>query len=362
MQPMTKRERFTNALARQPVDHVPSHDWAWNDTIQRWTDEGRLQPGEDVIEHFGMEIRSHGWLEGVADMDFGTVVVEETEETILKLDGNGALLRWPKGRDGTPEHVAFKVADRTGWEAYRPFLLGVDRRRIPFEGYRDERKKAADCDEYFTCDTTGPFELMQRICGHENMLLGMSDDPEWVQEMVLTYADFVIRHWETLFAEEGLPDGIFYYEDMGFKGRPFMSPAMYREILKPGHRKLFDFAHARGLPVLLHSCGYVKPLIPDLIDAGMDCLQAVEVKAGMDLVELFDDFGDRIAFFGGIDARALTGNDRDWLEREMQAKIPHIINNGGGYVLRSDHSVPPQVDYDTMRFFFDRGREIGTPR
>jgi len=361
MQPMTKKERFTNALARKPVDHVPSHDWSWDDTIHRWTAEGHLKPGEDVIEHFGMEIRSHGWLEGVADLDHGVVVVEETEDTILKLDGNGATLRWPKGFDGTPEHVNFKVTDRAGWEEVKPFLLDVDRRRIPFEGYRDERKKAIGYDEYFTCDTTGPFELMQRLCGHENMLMGMADDPEWVKEMVLTYADMVINHWELLWSEEGLPDGVFYYEDMGFKGRPFMSPTMYRDILKPGHCKLFDFAHGKGLPILLHSCGFVKPLIPDLIDAGMDCLQALEVKAGMDLVELFKDFGDKIAFFGGIDARALTTNDRDWIERELQEKVPLIINNGGGYILRSDHSVPPQVDYDTLRFFFERGREIGTP-
>jgi uroporphyrinogen decarboxylase len=141
-----------------------------------------------------------------------------------------------------------------------------------------------------------------------------------------------------------------------------MSPDMYREILKPGHQRLFDFAHSKGLPVIFHSCGCIKPLLPDLIDAGINCLQAIEYKAGMDLVELFKEFGDRISFFGGIDARALVANDREWIERELQEKIPVIINNGGGYILRSDHSIPPQVDYPTLKFFFERGREIGTPK
>ncbi|NQU09587.1 hypothetical protein HQ590_02255, partial [bacterium] len=352
MQPMTKQERFANALARQPVDHVPAQDWAWEDTVARWTKEGHLRPGEDPIEHFGMEQRAHGWLECVADLDFGTKVLEEDETTILKLDGNGATLRWPKTHTGTPDHVAFAVTDRTSWEEkLKPFLKDVDRRRIPFAGYRAERQKAARNQEFFTCDTLALFELMHRVCGVEHLLLGMADDPDWVRDMVMTYAEMIINHWEVLLAEEGLPQAIFYYEDMGFKGRPFMSPAMYREIMKPGHRRLFDFAHAKGLPVIIHSCGYIKPLLPDLIDAGINCLQAIESKAGMDLVELFKEFGDRISFFGGIDCRALVNNDRSWIERELQQKIPFVVNNGGGYILRSDHSIPPQVDYETMQFF-----------
>jgi len=355
---LTKKERFGNAVRRRPVDRVPAFDWAWDDTVQRWVDEGHLQPGEDVIEHFALEQRAHGWLDGVADLDFGTQVLEETEETILKLDGNGATLRWMKGRSGTPEHVAFSVRSRRDWEEkIKPFLRDVDRRRIPFAGYRAERKKAAEREEFFTCDTMALFEWMHRVCGVEGLLIGMADDPAWVHEMAMTYTEMIINHWEVLLAEEGLPDAIFYYEDLGFKGRPFLSPGMYRELLKPGHQRLFDFAHSKGLPVIFHSCGYIKPLLPDLIDAGIDCLQAIEAKAGMDLIALCTEFGDRIAFFGGIDARALTSNDRDWIERELQAKVPFVLQHSG-YILRSDHSIPPQVDYDTLQFFFARGREI----
>ena len=74
-----------------------------------------------------------------------------------------------------------------------------------------------------------------------------------------------------------------------------MSPAMYRALLFPAHKKLFDFAHGCGLPVVLHCDGYVEPLIPSLIEAGIDCLQPLEVKAGMDLLKLKKRFGDQIA-------------------------------------------------------------------
>jgi len=73
-------------------------------------------------------------------------------------------------------------------------------------------------------------------------------------------------------------------------------------------------------------------------------------------------FGDRIAFYGNIDVRALIANDREWIDRELTTKIPAVLDHpsGGGYILHTDHSEPPEVDYETMRYFLDRGREVGT--
>ncbi len=188
--------------------------------------------------------------------------------------------------------------------------------------------------------------------------MGMAEDPDWVKDMVDTYSNLTLRHLEVLFAEEGKPDGMFFYEDMGFKNRPFMSPAMYEEIMMPGHARLFGYAHSLGCKVIVHSCGYVEPLVPGLIEAGMDCLQAMEVKAGMDLPTLFRKFGDRIAFFGGIDVRTLISNDRRRIDEELMKKLPPVLSGGGGYILHSDHSEPPEVDYDTMRYFIDRGQAL----
>jgi len=355
---LTSIERMTLTLERRRVDHVPVAVSPWGATVQRWRGEGHLADGEDVAEHFGQDLRSGGWLNGTADLDFPGEVLEETDETILTRDGNGAVLRRHKLHDSTPEHVDFAVKDRSGWEAkIKPFLVETDRRRIPFEGYRNAKRFAAEKQRYFTWAGVAPFEQMHPICGHEYMLMGMGLDPEWVQDMVNTLADMTIRHLELLFAEEGLPDGMFFYEDMGFKERPFMSPGMYREILQPGHAKLFSFAHSLGLKVIVHSCGYVEPLVPGLIEAGMDCLQAMEVKAGMDLYTLHKRFGDQIAFYGGLDVRKLIDNDRAGIDAELE-KMRFVLENGGGFVLHSDHSEPPEVDYETMRYFVDHGREL----
>jgi uroporphyrinogen decarboxylase len=355
---MTGVERLARILARKPVDRIGLYEHFWGDTLALWRQQGHIQPGQSMEDHFGFDLQGSWPFTAVARLDFEPVVVEETDETVLRRDGNGALLRTHKTHDATPEHVDFLVQDRAGWEEHvKPFLT-PDRARINFEEYRNARRQAAEQGRFFFWFGVNVFELMHPVCGHQYMLMGMAVDPDWVRDMVATYARLTVDLMEILFAEEGLPDGVWFYEDMGFKGRPFMSPEMYREIIQPGHRLTIDYAKGRGLPVVMHSCGYVEPLVPGMIEAGIDCLQVIEVKAGMDLLRLYRDFGDRLSFMGGIDVRVLYTNDRTAIDRELSAKVP-VVGGNCGYVLHSDHSIPNQVSYDSYKYFVDRGLELG---
>lgn len=359
MRPMTNKQRFLNALNREPVDLLPFGDGLWAETTRKYVAEGRLREGEDTVTHFDMSWLYAGWLNSTADIDAGDRILEETQDTKLVMNGNGATLRWWKDKAGTPEHVDFTVKDRDGWERLiKPRLLDLDRRRIGFEGYRATKRKAAVENRAFGWCGVAPFEQIHPMCGHEYMLIGMALDPDWVRDMVMTYADLTILHLETLFAEEGRPEFFWFYEDMGFKEKPFMSPAMYADIVQPGHAKLFDYAHSNGCQVIVHSCGFVEPLVPGLVEAGMDCLQAMEVKAGMDMPRLAKAFGDRISFCGNIDIRIIASNDRAAIDAELNRKILPVLEMGTGYILHSDHSIPPDVEYDTLRYFFDHGRRI----
>jgi len=352
-------ERIGRILRREPVDRIGLFEHFWGDTQRKWQAEGHLKDGEDLAAHFGFDMSLCWCFSMVADLDFVPEVIEETEETILTRDGNGAVLRRHKLHDATPEHVDFMVKDRSTWEQHVKPLLKPERRRINFDSYRATRDDAARAGRFFCWSGVNVFELMHPVCGHEHMLVGMALDPDWVRDMVDTYADLTIALMETLFDEAGRPDGIWFYEDMGFKQRPFMSPRMYREIVMPGHRKTFDYAHSLGLPVIIHSCGCIDLLVADLVEAGMDCLQVMEVKAGMDPLKIKREFGDRIALCGGMDARNLVANDRPAIKRELEQKIPALME-GSGYILHSDHSIPDTCDYETYRFFVDEGLRLGT--
>ena len=359
MQPMTGVERIGNILRREPVDRIGLFEHFWSDTQRTWTAQGHLREGENLADHFGFDMQTFSPFALVADLDMEPEVIEETDETILVRDGNGALLRRHKMHDATPEHVDFLVKDRAGWEEHIKPRLQAERRRIDFRGYREAKEHARRQGRFFAWSGVNVFELMHPVCGHQYMLMGMALDPGWVRDMVDTYARVTVELQEILFAEEGYPDGIWFYEDMGFKGRPFMSPAMYDEIIKPGHDHTFGYAHSLGLPVIVHSCGYVAPLVPGLIEAGMDCLQVIEVKAGMDLLGLYHDYGDVLSFMGGIDVRTVYPNDRALIDAELEAKIP-VVKGKYGYVLHSDHSIPNTVEYDTYRYFIGKGLSLGT--
>jgi uroporphyrinogen decarboxylase len=361
---LTSLERVTRFLRREPVDRIPTEERFWAETLAKWRAEGRLGAEESPSDHFGLDIRTCWTFNLVADLDFKDEIVEQTDETKLVRNGNGAVLRWWKNKTATCEHVDFAVKDRETWEKkVRPFLTdaSVDRRRINFEAYRLARKSAAERKVFFTWGGVNVFECMHPVSGHEHMLVGMALDPDWVKDMVAVYAELLVRLMEILFAEEGAPDGVWFFEDMGFKERPFMSPQMYKEIVWPGHKRTFDYVHSLGRPVIVHSCGYVEPLVPGLIEAGLDCLQAMEVKAGMDLVKLKKRFGDRLSLMGGMDVRTMVANDRRLIQAELDRKLPAAMA-GGGYCLHSDHSIPSEVEYDTYKFFLDRGREMGTYR
>ena len=345
-------------MARKPVDRIGLFEHFWGDTLSEWQAQGHIARDENLNDHFGFDLQMMWPFNLTADLDFELETVEETEETVLVRDGNGALLRRSKTHDATPEHVDFAVKDRAAWEErIKPFLT-ADRRRIDFQGYREAKANAAEKNRFFFWSGVNVFELMHPVCGHEHMLVGMAMDPDWVRDMVETFARVTVELQEILFAEEGWPDGLWFYEDMGFKNRPFCSPSMYAEIIQPGHEKTIAFAKSKGLPVVMHSCGYVEPLVPGMIEAGIDCLQVIEVKAGMDVVKLYRDFGDRLSFMGGIDVRVLYTNDKAAIDRELSAKVP-VVKGNHGFVLHSDHSIPNQVTYDSYRHFVDRGLELG---
>ena len=359
METLTSVERISRILKHEPVDRIGLYEHFWGDTRNKWTEDGFIQEDEDLTQHFGLDIRQSSPLNMVIDPDFERQLIEETEDTELFLDGNGAKLRWHKKHASTPEHVGFTITSKKEWDELAKPKLSAERRRIDFLSYREAKEHARRENRFFCWTGAHVFEIMKNVAGHEHMLVGMALEPDWIKDMVMTYSQMYVDLQEMLFAEEGYPDGIWYYEDMGFKQRPFMSPEMYLELVQPGHKLSFDFAHGCKLPVIIHSCGFVEALVPGLIDAGMDCLQVIEIKAGMDLLRLYQDFGEQISFMGGIDVRTLYSNDRDIILRELAGKIPTVMKRNG-YVLHSDHSIPNTVNYDSYRYFIEEGLRLGS--
>ena len=354
---MNGKERTLRILKGLPVDRIGLFEHFWGDTYKDWAEKGYIKEGESYEDHFGFDMQECWAFNVTVDLDFEKQIIAEDKDTITYLDGNGAKLRRHKFHDTTPEHVGFTINEREDWDKVK-HLLTPDERRIDFEGYRNAKKAAEKNGRFFMWSGINVFECMHPVCGHENMLVGMALDPDWIKEMAMTYAKLTVDLQKILFEKEGYPDGLWYYEDMGYKEHPFMSPKMYDELIKPAHKYTIDYAKSIGLPVIMHSCGFVEPLIPGMIEAGIDCLEVIEVKAGMDLLKLFDKYSDKISFMGGIDVRTLYSNNKEIIDKELESKISHV-KKGFHYFLHSDHSIPKTVNYETYRYFIEKALALG---
>ncbi len=355
---MTGNERMSRILQCKKADRIGLYEHFWGDTQKTWLSQGKIKEDESLDDIFDFDIAGSWPLNFTADLDFIAERISEDEDTYTTLDGNGATLRRHKKHDTTPEHIDFSVKSSNAYyEKIQPLIVPSDR-RINYNGYREARNKATDQQRFFVWSGVNVFELMHPVCGHEHMLVGMALEPEWIAEMAMDYARATVSMQEMLFSKEGKPDGIWFYEDMGFKERPFMSPAMYKEIIQPAHKYTIDFAKSLNLPVIMHSCGFVEPLLPGMIEAGIDCLQVIEVKAGMDLLRIYKNYGDKLSLMGGIDVRTLYTNDKKIIDAELEAKIP-VVKKGFGYTLHSDHSIPNTVEFETYKYFVEKGLELG---
>ena len=148
-----------------------------------------------------------------------------------------------------------------------------------------------------------------------------------------------------------------WYDDLGYKGTSFFSPALYRELVQPYHKRAVDWAHDRGMVARLHSCGNINELLPDILATGIDALNPIEVKAGMDPLQLKRDYGDELLLHGGVNA--VLWDDRECIIAEIERVVPKLKENGG-YIFASDHSIHAGVSLENFRAIIETVKRCGS--
>lgn len=193
--------------------------------------------------------------------------------------------------------------------------------------------------------------------GLENMLIAMSTEPDWVVDMMATHAQLVCDLYDSLTARGIQFDGAWLSYDLGYRSAPLISPAMYRELVKPHHRRACEYLAQDGMPVILHSDGDVRPLIIDFIEAGFTALHPLEAKARLDVADLRSRYRRRLALFGNIDVTRLAGTPEDVVQ-EVTSTVK-AGKQGGGYLFHSDHSVPSDVSLENYRLALETLEDAG---
>ena len=354
MQALTTHQRMTRILNHQEADRVPITDGPWSTTLERWRREG-LPATVEWEDYFGMD-RFYG-IGADNSPRYPVKTLEETEEYTVWTSPWGATLKTWKKHGGVPEFLDFTIKDPDSWRTAKKRMT-PDRDRIDWKSLEQNYAKWRAGNGWIVAQFWFGFDVTHSwAVGTERVLEAMIDDPEWLVEMWNHYLDVDIALFEMVWEAGYRFDQIVWPDDMGYKGHQFFSPTMYRDLLKPVHQRAADWAHRKGVKVELHSCGDVRPLIPDLIEIGIDILNPIEVKAGMDPAALKSLYGDRLAFHGGINAALYWKPEK--LHEHMRQVIPAMKKNGG-YILSSDHSVPDNVSLEDFRQFVALAKELGS--
>jgi uroporphyrinogen decarboxylase len=351
-----------NLLRGRPAERVGVDDHPWSDTLRKWVGQGMPADAEgnavDAVDHFGFDLAGvGGWIERFARPGVEEIVGETGDWKVVR-NGSGASLKWWKNKSGTPEHVDFAMTGREVWERdYRPHLFEHDRERFDVKAAAENLKRRRAKGLYTYFGDVFIWETMRGSMGDYTMYMALADDPDWIHDFNRVYTDLWKRCYAILIEEAGRPDGIRLCEDLGYRDRMFCSPKMLDELIFPYFREIVEFFHGYDLPVILHTCGYVEPALDLIVDAGFDGLNPMEVKAGNDTLKFAERYGDKLAFFGGLDARILESGDRDLMRREIAAFVEGMKSRGARFVFGSDHSISTNVDYDDFRFALDVYRE-----
>jgi uroporphyrinogen decarboxylase len=336
---MTTRERMLRVMRHEEPDRLPMHDGPWGSTVARWHREG-LPQGVSPARFFGWDHFVHFGHDN--SPQFPVRKIEETEEWVVTTSSWGATMKSWKARGGVPEFLDFEIKDRDSWvrakARMQPSEDRMDWRFLEENWARWEAEGAwIVAGAWFGYDVFASWNL-----GTERMLLALADDPDWCRDMIDTALDvnlaMLAMAWDRgyRFHEVRWPD------DMGYRNGLFFSLDTYRSVVRPAQKRLIDWCHDRGVFTHLHSCGNIMALIPDLVEIGLDALDPLEQKAGMDVFELKREWGDRLTLEGGIDVRNMT--DGPTVEEEIRTKF-EALKPHGGYVYFSDHSVPENISF-----------------
>lgn len=233
------------------------------------------------------------------------------------------------------------MENRDDWLQMRERYDAADPGRFP-EDFARLGASLADRDQVIKVIVSGPFWIMREWCGFEGLCMMMIDQPDLVAEMAEFYRQYISNLFGRML-EHVVPDHVQFSEDMAYKEKAMISPAMTREFCQPCWNSWTAQLKTAGVPLVeIDSDGFVGGLIPIWIESGIHLSSPVEVAAGNDINAFRAEFGKDQAFLGGVDKRAMAKGGAI-LRAEMK-RIEPVVRSGG-YIPGCDHGVPSDVSW-----------------
>lgn len=227
------------------------------------------------------------------------------------------------------------------------------------------KKKEDSAIVLAACDA-GIMERAEWVRGFKDFFIDLGTNLSLALSLLDKLTDFHMKYWETILDEIGdIVDVVVEADDLGMQEKPLLSPEMYRNTIKPRHKRLISFIKEIAPAytyIFFHSCGSIYALIPDLIDVGIDILNPVQVSAAeMDTKRLKQEFGDEITFWGGgVNTQNILPNGTPNEVREEVKRRIDDLAPGGGFVFSAVHNIQADVPPENIIAVLEALQEYGS--
>ncbi|MFX0101182.1 MAG: uroporphyrinogen decarboxylase family protein [Candidatus Hodarchaeota archaeon] len=269
----------------------------------------------------------------------------------MKILPNGHKYTWYIDGYLKTKEKAIAWYDENGWYADAP----VNKARV--EAYEQFHKQFGD--KMYLIPQIGGMQLYESlwvIMGQARFGYYCRKDPDYIKRLVNDRKEAQLHIIDELAKYK--PVAIFGGDDLGQKGRPMMSPAVFRKIFKPAYEEIFEKIHDLGAIAFNHSCGNMTELLPDYIEAGLDGWQSLEPASLIDHAALKKKYGEKFLFVGGLDSREISFGTPESVRKHVREQILKM-GKGGGYICGPTHDFLTETPLDNCLAMRDAIQQEG---
>ena len=281
-------------------------------------------------------------------------ILEDTPEHILAVDRMGRRVRLIKSAATLAHPLDYPVKGPEDWRRVKHhYEFSEDRFSAGWEAAGREHLAAG---RVLTVSIPGGFDEPRMLMGEEGVCIAYYEQPDLIHEILDTIGETAYRVLDRVSSAVSV-DQLLLHEDLAGKSGPLAGPKQIREFVAPYYRRIWDLLRSRGARLFdVDSDGDIRPILPDLLAAGVNVLHPMEPAAGMDIVKVRAQFGTRLAVRGGLDKHVLR-RSRAEIQAELEYKLPPMLASGG-CVLGLDHRIPAGTPLANYRFYIQKAWEI----
>ena len=344
---MNSRDRVAAVFNHDIPDRVPC--WCGS------SEEFWLKAGQELgLDDEGLRVRFHDDFRRVYAQYKGPHIQESSGakvRNIFGIDRQG--LGYGQALNHPLANASFKEVCDYAWPD--PNWMDVSSIRADALGYNGQYAILGGDWSPFWHDVV-------ELLGMETLFIRMYTEPEVVKKVFESVVDYYFEVSRRIFEEAGDCIDIFFIgNDFGSQCGPLLGPDLFGEFIYPHLVRLADLGRAYRLKVQMHCCGGIEPLIPLMIEAGIDALHAVQPSChGMDLKTLKETFGDKVIFNGAIDSHHILIDGTAETVRKDTRKVLEVMMPGGGYIAGASHdAILEETPVENILAMFDVVCEYG---